>query len=234
MTPRIRHVTARQGYDLWADTYDRTPNPVVAMDQLVVPARVAAAPRERILDAACGTGRHFDALLATGARVVGVDFAAGMLRVAARRSAAIPLVQADLEHPLPFVPRSFDHVLCSLVGEHLADLASTFANLRAVLHDGGSLLFSVYHPLMAAAGIEANFERDGTEIRLGAYTHTTDDYRAAMTAAGFRSITVEEFTGTEALVARVPSARKYVGAPILLLLAGETPCAGDAGRRTTC
>jgi hypothetical protein len=29
---KIKRVDARVGYDLWSDTYDSTPNPVVAMD----------------------------------------------------------------------------------------------------------------------------------------------------------------------------------------------------------
>ena len=34
------------------------------------------------------------------------------------------------------------------------------------------LVFSVFHPEMTAAGIEANFERSAVEYRLGAERHT--------------------------------------------------------------
>jgi hypothetical protein len=32
MEREIRYVSPRDGYDLWAQTYDATPNPVVIMD----------------------------------------------------------------------------------------------------------------------------------------------------------------------------------------------------------
>jgi SAM-dependent methyltransferase len=229
-TRKTRRLDPRQGYDLWAETYDETKNPVVAMDQRVVPGLLAPAPGEHVLDAACGTGRYFPGLLDAGCCVTGVDFAAGMLRVAARRAPGVPLVQADLQRSLPFRPASFDLVLAALVGEHLDDLAAASREIRSVLRPGGRLLFSVYHPEMAAAGIEANFERDGVEIRLGAHRHTTEDYREALAGGGFHEITTSEFPGDEPLVAALPSARKYLGSPVLLVLrARATGVAGPRG-----
>ena len=60
---RSRRIDARQGYDLWSETYDETPNPVVAMDVRHTLPLLAAGPGERILDAGCGTGRNFETML---------------------------------------------------------------------------------------------------------------------------------------------------------------------------
>jgi ubiquinone/menaquinone biosynthesis C-methylase UbiE len=58
MTKRVERVSVREGYDLWSETYDQTPNPVVAMDARYTLKWLAPRPGEQILDAGCGTGRN--------------------------------------------------------------------------------------------------------------------------------------------------------------------------------
>src|SRR5205823_1566393 len=101
--PGIRRLDPQQGYDLWAATYDATPNVVVSMDARHTPHFLKTRAGERVLDAGCGTGRHLSDLAACGCRPVGVDFSAEMLRVARRRLPGVPLVQAALEGALPFI-----------------------------------------------------------------------------------------------------------------------------------
>lgn len=218
--PAVRRVPPRDGYDVWSDTYDATPNPVVAMDVRHTPAALAPRAGERILDAGTGTGRHLAAMRAGGARVVGVDFSLGMMRVAHRAHPEVPLAAADLQRALPFRDATFDAALCALVGEHLDQLDATFAELHRVLRPRARVVFSVYHPAMALAGVEANFEREGIEYRLGAETHAVADYVSAMTRAGFAAITVAELAGDEALMEMLPKAAKYLGFPVLLVLQG--------------
>jgi len=76
----------------------------------------------------------------------------------------------------------------------------------------------VFPPHLARSGVEANFERDGTEYRLGAEPHTVDDYLNRAADAGFADITWRELTGDERLVEEVPVASKYLGRPLLLLI----------------
>ncbi|MEE9288782.1 MAG: class I SAM-dependent methyltransferase [Bacteroidota bacterium] len=215
---RIRRLDARQGYDLWSETYDATPNPVVSLDERVTPAVVQAERGERILDAGCGTGRYFSEFLKANSEVVGLDFSFGMLEIAHRNYRNIRLVLADLQRPWPFRDGIFDAVVCALVGEHLEQLPLVLGEMQRVLHREGRVVFSVYHPEMAAAGIEANFQKDRIEYRLGAIRHTSGDYTQAFQQAGFVDISVREFSGDEQLVESVPEARKYLGFPLLLLL----------------
>jgi SAM-dependent methyltransferase len=215
---RIERVGAREGYDRWASTYDTTDNPVVGMDQRHAVAALRPRAGERVLDAGCGTGRHLPALLAAGCRVTGADFSDGMLRVALARAPGVPLLRADLQRGLPLGAGVFDAVLCALVGEHLTALETCFSEVRRVLVPGGRLLFTVYAPELAAAGKEANFEVEGIEYRLGAERHRREDYERAMAAAGFADLRSAAFDGDEALAREVPSARKFVGRPLLLII----------------
>jgi SAM-dependent methyltransferase len=212
-----RRVGAREGYDLWAETYDETPNPVVAMDTRYTLDVLSPRPGELILDAGCGTGRHLGPLLRARSNPVGVDFSRGMLRIARRNYPEVPLALADLQRPLPFETGRFDAVLCALIGEHLDELALALREIHRVLIADGRLVFSVYHPEMAAVGKEANFERAGVEYRLGAHRYTVEDYASLLEDAGFEKPTRHEFLGDDWLVCSVPSATKLLGFPVLLV-----------------
>ena len=71
-------------------------------------------------------------------------------------------------------------------------------------------MFSAFHPELAQAGIEANFERDGTEYRLGAERYTVADYSTTSRTAGFRNLDWREYRGDDRLVEEVPWAHKYM------------------------
>ena len=219
---RVR-IGVRPGYDLWASSYDATPNPLVALDRRTTLRALAPRPGEWILDAGCGTGAHLARLTGAGARVVGLDFSAGMLRVARCAAPHSFLVQADLQAPLPVRRRAFDAVLCALVSEHLSDPARFFTAAFDVLRPGGRLVFSAFHPELAATGVEANFELDGIEYRLGAELHTVSDFMTAVDAAGFGTVQSSEHRGDAALVAQVPAAAKYLGRPLLLVITALRP-----------
>jgi len=213
-----RRVSVREGYNLWAETYDETPNPVVAMDARYTLDVLAPKPDEQILDAGCGTGRHLGPLLRARSNPVGVDFSRGMLDIARRNYPEVPLALADLQRPLPFENERFDAVLCALIGEHLNELPLALQEMHRVLRAGGRLVFSVYHPEMAAAGKEANFERSGVEYRLGAYRYSMVDYANLLEDAGFEDPARHEFLGDARLVRPVPSATRLLGFPVLLVL----------------
>jgi SAM-dependent methyltransferase len=212
-----RRVGAREGYDLWAETYDETPNPVVAMDTRYTLDVLSPRPGELILDAGCGTGRPLGPLLRARSNPVGVDFSRGMLEIARRNYPEVPLALADLQRPLPFETGRFDAVLCALIGEHLDELPLALREMHRVLIAGGRLVFSVYHPEMAAAGKKANFERAGVEYRLGAHRYTVEDYANLLEDAGFDDLSRHEFLGDDWLVRSVPSATKLLGFPVLLV-----------------
>jgi SAM-dependent methyltransferase len=213
----------REGYDRWAATYDATPNPLVALDRRVALPLLDPRPGETVLDAGCGTGVHLRRLVAARTRAVGLDFSLGMLRRARARAPRADLVRADLNRALPVAPGAFDAVLSCLVSEHLTDLGRFFREAFAALRRGGRLVFSAFHPELARAGVEANFQCDGTEYRLGAERHTVDDYLGRIADAGFTGLRWREHVGDETLAATVPAAAKYVGRPLLLLIDAERP-----------
>jgi ubiquinone/menaquinone biosynthesis C-methylase UbiE len=218
---KIERVSVRDGYDLWSETYDSTPNPVVTMDSRYTIELLAPQKEELILDAGCGTGRNLKKLLHAESRPVGIDFSLGMLKVAHRNWPNAKLTVADLEQSLPFKSGSFDAILCALIGEHLSELRLVLDEFYRVLTPGGRVVHSVYHPAMSAAGIEANFERLGVEYRLGAIHYEVEDQVRHLQDAGFVEINVREFKGDEELAGSVAGAAKYLNSPVLLILTAK-------------
>jgi len=222
-SPRIERPGVQHGYDLWSETYDATLNPLVALDRRHTLRALDPRPGEWILDAGCGTGANARAVQEAGAYVVGLDLSFGMLRTARRALTSASLVQADLHAALPLRAGTFDAVLCALVSEHLGDPRWFFAEAFAALRRGGRIVFSAFHPELAAAGVEANFEKDGVEYRLGAEPHTVAEFVAAVEAAGFRDLRTDSYEGDAALAAQISRAQKYVGRPLLLLITASRP-----------
>jgi ubiquinone/menaquinone biosynthesis C-methylase UbiE len=220
---KVERPGVRQGYDLWAETYDHTPNPLVALDRRYAVSHLKPKPGERVLDAGCGTGANLQTIAETGAIAAGLDFSMGMLRTAQRAAPQALLAQADLNAQLPLKPSAFDALLCSLVSEHLTQLSTFFAEAYAVLKRGGRFVFSAFHPEIARAGVEAYLEQDGIEYRLGAEPHSVDDYLTHMDDAGFRDLQVCNYAVDEALVGEIPWAAKYLERPLLLVIDAARP-----------
>jgi SAM-dependent methyltransferase len=218
---RVERPNVAEGYDRWSATYDATPNPLVALDRRVTLRALEPRRGERVLDAGCGTGAHLAALCKAGTRAVGLDFSAGMLRVARRAAPAAGLARADLDRALPVRRAVFDVVLSALVSEHLNDLRRFFGEAFAALRRGGRLVFSAFHPELARSGIEANFAHGGTEYRLGAHPYTVADYLSHIADAGFRVLDCRDYRGDDRLVEEIPAATKYFGRPLLLLVRAE-------------
>ena len=75
-------VSARQGYELWADTWDATPSPIVALEHRALLPWIADIRPRRAIDVGCGTGRWTERLSA-----IGVDASPAMLARAAVKPA---------------------------------------------------------------------------------------------------------------------------------------------------
>ena len=215
-------VPTREGYDLWSQIYDDEDNPLIALETAWVTRLLGDVRGLVVADVGCGTGRHAIAMAAAGAHVVGVDFSPGMLaKLRAKPGAgAVRLVRHDLAMGLPFASGSMDRVTCCLVLEHVADLASAFAEMSRISRAGGFVLVSDLHPAMRLLGTQAQFTdpATGRKTRPVGARHQLSDYVIAATRAGLHIDHMSEHVVDKELAARSPRAQKYLGWPLLLLM----------------
>lgn len=103
----------------------------------------------RVLDCACGTGRHLLMLHDLGCEVYGSDISPSMLDQARRNltacSLSIPIQQTDFRDLPCCFAEPFDAILCVAAIGYMSDefeLLHAFGSMRAALREGGILILT--------------------------------------------------------------------------------------------
>lgn len=141
-----------QGFDLWADGYDRDVGLSEEADDYPfagyravlggVYAEVLLRGGGRVLDLGCGTAVLTARLYAAGCDVTAVDFSQNMLDIARRKMPGARLLRCGIdEAPERLAGERFDAILSTYALHHFADAEkrALFARLRRLLRPGGVL-----------------------------------------------------------------------------------------------
>lgn len=145
---------AKDQFEAWAGTYDRSllhyfmfrPSYMAFMEEIAAWHREHPGPFS-VLDIGCGTGTLAGWLTASPwpVSVVGMDYAEGMCREAARKAEGAHVedrarfARGDSEH-LPFADGSFDLVTCSNSFHHYPHQQQVVEEMRRVLRPRGRLM----------------------------------------------------------------------------------------------
>lgn len=209
-----------EAYERWARAYDTYPNILIAAEEPRVRALLSEVRGKRVLDVACGTGRHTLWLADRGAHVTGVDRSRAMLEVAREKDrSGIDFREGDAD-ALPVPDASQDVVLNALLLEHLPDIRPVFREAHRVLVAGGTFVMSVYHPAFLVKGVIPHFEEGGVEYEMPAFAHWPSEYVAAALELGMRIVHLDEPVVDDAVIAmRGPRAEKHRGVPVAIVLA---------------
>lgn len=127
-----------------------------------------------VLDAGCGAGRFAEVALATGAKVVALDYssAVGACHTNLKHHANLHVVQGDI-YALPFAPEAFDFIYSLGVLQHTPDVGAAFAALPPMVRPGGSLCVDYYwkrlRTLMHAKYLFRPFAKRISQDRLFAF-----------------------------------------------------------------
>ena len=184
----IREVSTQEGYALWAASYDREDNVLIALEEARVDLILMQCSFTDVLDVGAGTGRYALKLARQGARVTALDQSAEMLAIARQAALteglSLDFLLASLDERLPFAEHHFDLLICALMLCHVPDLSGAIREFARVIRPGGYLLITDFHPDCVAFGWRTHFEREQVKFQLPNMPHTRAAYLDAVTSNG--------------------------------------------------
>lgn len=170
-------LAAREGYRLWAPTYEAE-TAVSRLEALTVAELGIVTDGRRILDVGCGTARRLREVGA--ALAVGVDCTLEMLMQA---RGAVFSAGADAR-ALPFAANAFDVVWCRLMIGHVREYEVVMGELARVCAADGDVVLSDICAEAVAAGHRRTFRgADGVVRELEHYVHSLASIDGAAHAA---------------------------------------------------
>lgn len=196
-----------------------------------------------VVDLGCGYGWFCRVARERGAtQVTGVDISEKMLARAAELTddAAIHYQRASLES-LALAENSLDLVYSSLALHYLPELDTLFAKIQRALKPGGSLVFSMEHPIYTCASHQGwltddngvrfwgvnQYQLEGERVSnwladgVIKYHRTLGTTLNALIAAGLTIREVNEWGPTQAQTDAWPALAEEAERPMLVLIAAE-------------
>ena len=150
-------VSPREGYRLWAATFDRDPSAVIALETRLMQPLLPDWKSRRVVDVGCGTGRWSAWLSERGARIWGFDLCPEMLARAAGKPGLRGSLAACDAACLPLPDACADGGICALTAGHLRDPHALAVEIARVTRPGGTVLWSDFHPDAVRRGWKRTF-----------------------------------------------------------------------------
>ncbi len=153
-----------------------------------------------VLDVGCAGGFMSEAIAGRGARVSGIDPAAGAIAAAsghAKKSGLDIDYRKGVGEALPHADETFDAVVCVDVLEHVSDLGQTLSEIARVLRPGGRFFFDTINRTKAARFATITIAEDWLGL-LPQGTHDPALFIAPKTLTALladRDLPVDELTG---------------------------------------
>jgi malonyl-CoA O-methyltransferase len=189
----------QHAYDQWSATYDADRNLTRDLDQEATATVLGTMRFGSILEIGCGTGKNTQLLARIGGKVLAIDFSERMLEQARARvtSDNVRFVPADITMRWPCDDGGFDLVACSLVLEHVDDLAFVFSEAYRSLAPGGAFFVCELHPFRQYLGKQAEFQRADGVTPIKAFIHHVSDFLNAAKQKGLTSGEMKEWWHSE-------------------------------------
>jgi ubiquinone/menaquinone biosynthesis C-methylase UbiE len=180
-----RRVSVAEGYARWAASYDRTPNPLLALEERSLLPLIPNIAGKRVLDLACGTGRWLERLSAADPVLdVGIDLSPAMLSVASEKTTIKGrLARADCLM-LPLRGAAFDLAICSFALEHIGKFGELAKECSRVLGKTADIFISELHPAAYGAGWRTGFRDQQDALQIETTSHSSREIVSVFNSAG--------------------------------------------------
>ena len=183
----------KEAYNKWSGTYDTMPNKTRDLELIAAKEVLATANFSAVLEIGCGTGKNTEWLSKRTNDLTAVDFSEGMLEQARKKitDTHVNFQQADITKPWNFKRSTL--IICSLVLEHIEDLASIFEEAAKNLETNGCFYICELHPYKQLEGSRAKFEQGNELIELEYFIHHVSDFFTAAIKNNLQCIGLQEW-----------------------------------------
>lgn len=188
-------MNTRQAYNIWSETYDSVPNKTRDLEALAIKHVLKDSDFKRVLEIGCGSGKNTVWLIEKTTNLNAVDFSEGMLEQARKKLKGSPVQfhHADITLPWNFKNNKESLVICSLVLEHIENLAFIFNEAAHCLDHNGCLYVCELHPYKQLEGSRARFEQAGEQVQLEYFIHHISDFFEAASKSNLKCIDLREW-----------------------------------------
>ena len=162
-------VSTAEGYRQWAETYDESPNPIIALEARYLAEWLAGLRGKRVIDVGCGTGRWIESMGG-----IGVDLSREMLTHSRAKGR---IVQGDALR-LPFASAAADVVLCTLSLGYMSPVRTAMEEMRRVARPGGVVIVTDVHPEAVQRGWKHSFRSGGVVYEVENRPYSLEDLSA--------------------------------------------------------
>lgn len=174
---------------------------------------------DRVLDLGCGTGDLAEEALGRGARVIGVDLSAGMLRQARARGLGALFTRGDALC-LPLADGHCDAVVSGFALRNLTDVGAALREAGRVLRPGGRIsLLEVDTPANTALRLGHRIYFGSVVPRLGALLSDGEAYAYLPESVAYLPAQGALFAMLAEARFRDPAKRRFLGGSAQLVTA---------------
>jgi ubiquinone/menaquinone biosynthesis C-methylase UbiE len=191
-----REMAPAPAYDRWAPTYDAQPdNLMLALDEQIFTRllNTISCTGKLVLDIGCGTGRHWDKVLAHAPQKIrGFDVSAGMLHRLQQKypQADTQLIVRDRYNFLG--AETAGVLICTLTLAHIRNPESAMQQWKAMLQPGADILLTDYHPETLSLGGDRTFSYQGKTTAIRNYVHPLEKVKQMAGKNGFELVAFDE------------------------------------------
>ena len=181
-------------FDRWAEVYDHQVNPLLSLEERILPTLLPPIAGSDVLDAGCGTGRWLTRLEALAPNsLTGTDCSPAMLEHARQKVSPGTALHLGYASSLPCGNNSSDLILASFVLSYIDDILAFARECARILRPGAHLLLCDMHPNTAALrGWTRNFKAGDTKLSLPAVRRFLPLILTTFAQSGFRLMQLTE------------------------------------------
>ena len=148
---RTQGMTAIDGYNTWAQSYDQEANPMLSLERRILERLLPPLAALSVIDFGCGTGRWLTFAKEKGAKsLLGIDPSIEMLKRAAEKLGNGALLACADYQDAAVERASADIVFSNFVLSYIEDAERFLRMARGTLREGGSMVLSDIHPATIA------------------------------------------------------------------------------------